>query len=98
MISRNSSLWLLFALTAALALIAVLLPPIPQPQSYHHFADQRSFLGIPHFADVTSNFPFAVVGVWGLIFLFRRDASATTGPLLIRANDGRICSSLWVCS
>lgn len=82
MISRNSSLWLLFAFTGAVALIAVLLPPIPQPQSYHQFADQRSFLGIPHFADVTSNLPFAVVGIWGLIFLFRRDASAKTGPFI----------------
>ena len=78
MISRNSSLWLLLAFTAAIALIAVLLPPIPQPQSYHQFADQRSFLGIPHFADVTSNFPFAVVGIWGLIFVFRRGAPDTT--------------------
>jgi len=66
------------AFTAAIALIAVLLPPIPQPQSYHQFADQRSFLGIPHFADVTSNFPFAVVGIWGLIFVFRRGAPDTT--------------------
>ena len=82
MISRNSSLWLLLALTTAIALIAVLLPPIPQPQSYHQFADQRSFLGIPHFADVTSNFPFAIVGIWGLIFLFRRDASVTTGGFI----------------
>jgi len=72
----------LFAVTATVALIAVLLPPIPQPQSYHQFADQRSFLGIPHFADVTSNFPFAVVGIWGLFFLSRRDAIATTGPFV----------------
>jgi hypothetical protein len=44
--------------------------------------DQRSFLGIPNFSDVTSNFPFAVVGIWGLIVLFRHDASATTGSLV----------------
>lgn len=77
MISRNTSLLLLLALTVLVALTAVLLPPIPQPQSYHLFADQRSLLGIPHFADVISNFPFAVVGVCGLIFLFRHSAGVT---------------------
>ena len=74
MISRNASLLLLLALTVLVALAAALLPPIPQPQSYHLFADQRSLLGIPHFADVISNFPFAVVGTCGLFFLFRRHA------------------------
>jgi len=77
-ISRNASLLLLLALTVLVALTAVLLAPIPQPQSYHLFADQRSLLGIPHFADVISNFPFAVVGTYGLILLFRRHASATS--------------------
>jgi hypothetical protein len=48
-----------------------MLPRIPQPLSYHAFADQRSFLGIPHFADVVSNAPFAIFGLWGLIFLLR---------------------------
>jgi hypothetical protein len=73
-ISRNTSLVLLLALTVLVALTAVLLPRIPQPESYHLFADQRSLLGIPHFADVISNFPFAVVGTCGFIFLFRRSA------------------------
>ena len=71
MISRKNSLLLLLALTALVGVTAVLLPPIPQPQSYHLFADQRSLLGIPHFADVISNFPFAIVGICGLLFLFR---------------------------
>lgn len=79
MISRNASLLLLLALTVLVASTAVLLPPIPQPQSYHRFADQRSLLGIPHFADVISNFPFAVVGTCGLIFLLRRHARVTPG-------------------
>lgn len=75
MISRKASLLLLLALTVLVALTALLFPPIPQPQSYHLFADQRSLLGIPHFADVISNFPFAMVGIWGLMFLFRRHAT-----------------------
>ncbi|MBZ5597401.1 MAG: alkaline phytoceramidase [Acidobacteriia bacterium] len=62
---------LLLAVIAVVALVFLLLPRIPQPQAYHHFADQRSFLGIPNFGDVVSNLPFAVVGLWGLWFVLR---------------------------
>jgi hypothetical protein len=61
-------------IAAVIAAIAFLLPPIPQPQWYHMFADQRSFLGIPNFNDVVSNLPFAVVGLWGLVFLLSSDS------------------------
>jgi len=53
-------------------LAAALAPRVPQPQSYHQFADQRRWLGIPNFADVASNFPFAVVGIWGLWFVLAK--------------------------
>jgi hypothetical protein len=43
-----------------------LLPPIPQDQSYHHFADQRTLLGIPNFWNVVSNIPFIGIGAAGL--------------------------------
>jgi hypothetical protein len=43
--------------------------PLPQPLSYHNFADQRPLLGLPHMLNVASNFPFLVVGVWGMIFM-----------------------------
>jgi hypothetical protein len=56
---------------AVVATIALLIPPIPQPQWYHMFADQRRFLGIPNFNNVVSNLPFAAVGFWGLVFLNR---------------------------
>ena len=74
MISRGAGVKLLFAVTALIAVAGLLLPRIPQPQSYHVFADQRSFLGIPNFANVVSNIPFAVVGLWGLVFLLRSNA------------------------
>lgn len=48
-----------------------MLPRIPQPQSYHSFADQRAFLGIPNFGNVVSNLPFAFVGIWGIVFVLR---------------------------
>ena len=42
------------------------MPVIPQLQSYHDFADQRAWLGIPNAADVLSNLGFAIVGLLGL--------------------------------
>jgi hypothetical protein len=44
----------------------LLLPPIPQDQGYHHFADQRTLLGVPNFWNAVSNLPFIVVGAAGL--------------------------------
>ncbi len=69
LISRSKAPLLLLAVAILIALIALLLPPIPQPLDYHNFADQRAWLGIPNFGDVASNLPFAIVGVCGLIFL-----------------------------
>lgn len=48
------------------------LPPITQDQSYHEFADQRTLIGVPHFSNVVSNFPFIAAGVAGL-WQLRRD-------------------------
>jgi Ceramidase len=52
----------------------LLLPPIPQDQAYHQFADQRTIFGIPNFWNVVSNLPFLAVGVAGLR-RFRGDAA-----------------------
>jgi hypothetical protein len=68
-ISRRTGVGVLVGITAMMAVIGWLLPRIPQPQSYHMFADRRSFLGIPNFNDVVSNLPFAAIGFWGLVFL-----------------------------
>lgn len=62
---------LLVVLPVVIFLIASSLPRIAQPLWYHHFADQRSLLGIHHFGDVASNLPFAVIGIWGFAFLLR---------------------------
>jgi len=70
-ISRRASVMLLLVVTAGLAMIALFLPRIPQPQEYHQFADQRSFLGLPQMGDVVSNLAFAVIGLWGVVFLLR---------------------------
>lgn len=71
MISRRSGIGLLLAFTLVVAAAAFFAPRIPQPQSYHNFVDQRSWLSIPNFGDIVSNLPFAVVGVWGLVLLCR---------------------------
>jgi hypothetical protein len=59
-------LWILAALTAASLLGLLLLPAIPQDQTYHLFADQRTLFGIPNFWNVVSNIPFVAVGAVGL--------------------------------
>jgi hypothetical protein len=84
LISRRAGLGLLIVLTAAVILVSFLLPRIPQPQSYHLFADRRGFMGIPNFGDVVSNLPFAAIGLWGLAFLLRCNSNPTTGHFLDR--------------
>jgi len=69
--SRKSATFALVALTVVVIVAAVLSPRTPQPLSYHNFADQRSWFGIPNFGDVTSNLAFAIFGAWGLWFLLR---------------------------
>jgi Ceramidase len=58
---------LAFSGLAAVSLVGLLLlPPIPQDQSYHQFADDRTILGIPNFWNVISNLPFLAVGAVAL--------------------------------
>lgn len=56
------TLLVLMALTTLLAGTLLLHGPIAQWASYHDFADQRAWLGLPNAADVLSNLPFALVG------------------------------------
>ena len=51
---------------AAPWLAAWWLPGFAQPQSFHDYADQRMWLGIPHAADVLTNLPFLLIGALGL--------------------------------
>jgi hypothetical protein len=62
---------MLIVVTTLVVIAACLLPRIPQPQDYHHFADTRGFLGIPNFGDVVSNLPFATIGLWGIVCVLR---------------------------
>lgn len=66
---------------AMAGLVAVLcMKPVPQDPLYHAFADQRAFLGIPHFWNVVSNLPFVIAGAAGLHLLFVRNGAAFHEP------------------
>ncbi len=59
----------LAALAGVLALwvtASAILPALPQPQSYHAFADARIIVGIPNFWNVVSNAAILLVGLLGL--------------------------------
>lgn len=71
---------------------------IAQDQTYHLFADGRTLLGIANAADTLSSGAFLVVGVLGLVFLWRarappadRDASSCRR----RCAPAGLCSPPW---
>jgi Ceramidase len=66
---------ILLGLAAASLAGLLLLPPIPQDQNYHQFADQRTLAGVPNFWNVVSNLPFLAVGAAGLRRRFRDDSA-----------------------
>jgi hypothetical protein len=65
--------WLLAAVTAILVVAAIVLPAMPQPLSYHQFADCRTIWAVPNFFNVVSNLPFLVGGALGLVRVLRGD-------------------------
>lgn len=71
----NWRIWLLFVSAAGFALAAVVVPAMPQPLSYHAFADCRTFWAVPNFFNVLSNLPFLAAGVMGLGIIWRGGGS-----------------------
>lgn len=70
--ARRTRVLLLFATALVAAVGTFSMPPIAQDLAYHDFADGRAFLGIPNFGDVTGNIPFAIVGLLGLVAVWKR--------------------------
>ena len=68
LLNRNEKvgLWLVMLITLGAVVALLNHGPIPQPLSYHGFADSRTIWGIPNFFDVLSNLPFVMVGLLGL--------------------------------
>lgn len=54
-------------LVVAAAIAAVAAPPITRGPTFHVYADQRAWLGLPNAGDVLSNAPFIATGLWGLL-------------------------------
>lgn len=67
---RKQSFSVKVSILLSITLLAVLgiafVPEIAQEQIYHHFADQRTVLGIPNFWNVVSNIPFLIIGAIGI--------------------------------
>ena len=72
--ARNPRVWVFGLLVAAVAAFALLAPPLATPQTFRTLADTRGFLGIANFADVVSNVPLLLAGLWGLYALRRTGA------------------------
>src|SRR5260370_21359888 len=72
---QNGPLLIYLSLMVASLAALLLLPPIPQDQNYHKFADVRALWGIPNAWNVVSNLPFIALGAVGLARC--RDDAAT---------------------
>jgi hypothetical protein len=69
----------LLTLSTLIAVAIFAFGPRADSPAYFQFADQRRFLGIPHFMDVISNAPWALIGIAGLLFV-RRTRCSPLGP------------------
>ena len=63
--------WLLLGSAILAILVAVFVPAMPQPLSYHAFADCRAFFGVTNFFNVVSNLPFLIGGALGLHLIWK---------------------------
>lgn len=70
--TRERQIAWLGALLLLSVIVLALIPPVPQSQEYHRFADQRRLLGIPNFLNILSNLPFLLAGVIGFRHCMRR--------------------------
>jgi hypothetical protein len=73
--ARKRPVLVFLSLVAASLAGLLLLPPIPQVQSYHRFADERTLLGVQNFWNVLSNLPFIAIGAVGLRQFYRDPAT-----------------------
>jgi hypothetical protein len=63
----NRAGYFIIAFTVLSIAAALLLPAMPQPLAYHHFADHRTLFGVDNFFDVVSNIAFLLAGLAGLL-------------------------------
>jgi hypothetical protein len=72
-LSRQAREFLFLLVTLAAVIATFAHAPVVQNLAYNHFADTRSFMGIPYFLDVVSNLPYLIVGLVAFDFLRGRD-------------------------
>lgn len=88
----------LYAFYAAMLALACLGPHVPQAAHYHDFADQRPLLGLVNAADVLSNLPFLLLGVWGLLATCKTPAETLRSqggtPWLLLVFGGLVLTAL----
>jgi hypothetical protein len=77
-IGHRAALAVLGGLAVAGLVGCLLFAPAAQWESYHAFADQRSWAGVSNALDVLSNLPFLLVGLWGLHALYAAAALPAT--------------------
>ena len=94
-LTRPGRIWLVVLVALAGALAALLLPPFKQPQQYHQFADQRTWLGILNFLNVLSNVGFLVVGLAGLGFLWDK-ATAQASSRFVEPSERIPCAAFFL--
>lgn len=63
---------ILAVLVVFASFVATVLPAIVQDQTYHQFADQRRFFGVPNTFDSLSNLAFIGFALWGLVLQWRK--------------------------
>jgi hypothetical protein len=66
--NKRAAILLGFTATVIVAVFAFI-SPLAQLQSYHQFADDRTFADVPRALDVLSNIGFVIVGFLGLCYL-----------------------------
>lgn len=64
-LSLSTRLIVLVMIVFGAIVVTATLKPIPQPLTYHQFADARQMFGIPRAFDVLSNLPFVLAGLIG---------------------------------
>lgn len=77
--------WILAAPLLVAIVVVFFLPPVPQSEAYHDFADHRQMFGIPNCLNAISNGLFLLVGLIGILFVSRHSSGATS--CFIHANE-----------
>jgi hypothetical protein len=72
----NWRVLVLWITIAVVTIVVFLIPPIPQSETYHHFADTRALGGVPNAFDVASNVFFLIVGLLGMRFVLNERSAA----------------------